>query len=300
VRSIVAGIALRIKQSDVQLLAISGTGFQSGRSRYSLAPLEHFPHFAAPVLESHEDAVEALDWMVQEAAYREMHGVKRPLLVLVIDDLDALLSFNDDAPLDLLRQLLDSRAAAGVRVVMCARDVLSPEVRGLLRHNVDLRLVGRLPGERDSRAATGIPDAGTDRLPGKGAFVAVSGGEAIRFQAAFIDDYDLHLAIEMAYGRSRGALLAQPLRAAAPTLPEEDSAGKDISFRIQNGSGRAVLDSTDEEAAMYASNAAGSAEEAEAVEEELPSNSMDWEADDDVENWVEDSDEASDYSWDES
>jgi DNA segregation ATPase FtsK/SpoIIIE-like protein len=250
-RTIVAGLASCSKQSEVQLLAISASGRVSGRSRYALGPLEHFPHFAAPVVGDQEEAVEALGWLNEEAAFREANGIERPLLILVVDDLDLLLRHREEEVLDLLGRLLDARPAAGVRILMSASDLLSEALRGLLRHNVGLRLVGHLPSERDARAAAGTASLGADLLPGNGAFIAVAGAKGIRFQAAFIDDYDLHLLIEKAYRRHRHSLLAIPVAEATPELPADDLADEEISFQIDNGTGRAAFETLDQSEGGY-------------------------------------------------
>jgi DNA segregation ATPase FtsK/SpoIIIE-like protein len=241
-RTIVAATALKARQPDVQLLILSGSGNPSIGSRYSLAPLEHFPHCTAPVQKGYQEAVEALHWLVEEAAFRETYGIERPLLLLIIDDLDSLLFAGEEEVANLVGRLLEVRAAAGIRTIIAIHDVMSPEVRALMRRNVGLRLVGRVRGARDSRAATGIAEAGAEHLRGAGDFLAVSGREAIRFQAAFRDDYDLHAAIEQAYSRSRRALLALPLEEARPELPTEADDGKQILFKIDNGSGRVVIE----------------------------------------------------------
>ena len=300
-RTIVAGTALRSRQSDVQILVICGRDDLAGGPRYSLFPLEYLPHLAAPVLEAYEDALEALNWLVEEAAYRESSGIEKPLLLLVIDDLDGLLFAQDEEPLDLLGQLLSARPQAGIRVVVGASDIMSPDVRSLLRHSIGPRLVGRVKGVRESRAATGLPYAGAERLLGQGSFIAISGGEAIPFQAAFIDDYDLRLAIEKSNGRSRRSLLALPVNAAAPGLPGEEEPEKQIIFRVKNGSGRVEIEEAQTEAETVSDPAPG---ETELTQEDpalllADAEGRNWRigvSDDEEEEWT---DDESGDSWEE-
>lgn len=59
-----------------------------------------------------------------------------------------------------------------------------------LKANLPLRLVGRVGSADDARVATGIPGSGAERLLGRGDLVAISGGQVVRFQAAYVPATD--------------------------------------------------------------------------------------------------------------
>ncbi len=205
-RTFAVSLALANRQSKAQLGIIAAPSGHSGFiTRPNLIqPLNYLPHVLFPVVSSTEESVEALQFLTDELTYREETGLDWPLLVILIDNVDVLLERGDYAIHSLLTRLAGASPDAGIRLVLSATDPDSGDLGRILKHNVSLRLTGRTVRQRDQRR---VDD--TIYFNGQGDFLAESYGAKVRFQAAFIDDYDLHLTLEELHRRHKNILLAQ-------------------------------------------------------------------------------------------
>ena len=93
--------------------------------------------------------------------------------------------------------------------MMGTRDVKTAVNDSPIRANVSHRLVGRCADSRQSQIATGIPGAQAEYLLGHGDFLAVRNEKATYFQAASINDYDLHMTLQELHRNRPQPLLAQ-------------------------------------------------------------------------------------------
>lgn len=205
-RTFAVSLALANRQSQAQLGIIAAPSGHSGLiTRPNLVhPLNYLPHVLFPVVSSTEESVEALQFLTDELTYREETGLDWPLLVILIDNADVLLERGDYAVRSLLTRLAGASPDAGIRLVLSATHPDSGELGRILKHNVSLRLTGRTARQREQRR---VDDS--TYLNGQGDFLAESYGAKIRFQAAFIDDYDLHMTLEELHRRHNNILLAQ-------------------------------------------------------------------------------------------
>jgi S-DNA-T family DNA segregation ATPase FtsK/SpoIIIE len=64
-------------------------------------------------------------------------------------------------------------------------------IGGAMKANFPVRLVGAVASRDEARYATGVRDSGAEKLEGKGDFLLVAKGEAVRFQAAWLGPDDL-------------------------------------------------------------------------------------------------------------
>lgn len=214
-RSIALSLALTSKQSQLQLAVIdAGMGpARPTRGLGSLYPLNYLPHLLVPVATMLDDAADLLDFLTGEVAYREKQGLTRPVLALIIDDLDGLVAAGGEAVRRPLSELLQMGGRAGLRLICSATNPTTPALHPLLRHNLPVRLVGKLGDADEARAVTGIQDSCAEYLRGQGDFLAVAQGSVVPFQAAYLDDYDLHLVLQDLLRPRRPALLARPVAA---------------------------------------------------------------------------------------
>jgi DNA segregation ATPase FtsK/SpoIIIE-like protein len=211
-RTIAVSLALQNRQSDIQLIILDADKNGASRSSRSvLYPLTYLPHMLFPVIDSFEESKDVLDFLTEEIAYRKEQGVIRPLITVMIDDVNSLMRIGGVTFYESLVTLLQDSNKVGVRVIMGASGPSAEEVQTLLRLNVPIRLVGRLEDAKQARIAAGIPDSQAEYLIGKGDYIAVSQGNMVPFQAAFIDDYDLHLTISTLQRNGCPTLLAQPI-----------------------------------------------------------------------------------------
>jgi len=70
-------------------------------------------------------------------------------------------------------------------------------VGGLVKANLPVRLVGAVGSPEDAKIATGIARSGAERLRGRGDFLLISRGDAIRFQAAYAGEGEARKSVEM-------------------------------------------------------------------------------------------------------
>ncbi|MDX1614612.1 MAG: FtsK/SpoIIIE domain-containing protein [Candidatus Promineifilaceae bacterium] len=252
-RAMLLALALSNRQAEVQmgLVDVHPVQPKRGRGAERLLPLSYLPHLMFPLAESLAEAVETLNFMAEEVAFREEEALTRPLLVLAIDDVDRLLTRAGEAARRPLAQILADGPAAGVRVLMAASDPAAQALRPLLRANVPIRLVGRTADAAASRAASGILDSYAEYLQAPGEFLAVTHGAVIPFQPAFADNYDVHHVLRRLYRSEGPVLLAQPLNGSPD--PDDEAAADDENRAVFNYDGQEV--SLDEQEAAPAAEA---------------------------------------------
>lgn len=212
-RSIAVSLALTSRQSAVQLVVFAPSESDRRRSgrRRVLYPMNYLPHLLFPVAISFDEVVEALEYLSEEALFRADEKLTNPKLIVLIDDVDYILAKGDQHIKESLTELLDTPKEAGIRIIMSASDVTSAELLRLVKFNIPLRLVGRMSDSDRAFLISGEPETGAENLNGSGDFLAITYSSTTRFQAAYIDDYDLHLTLTEMH-RPRGKiLLAQPL-----------------------------------------------------------------------------------------
>ena len=210
-RTFIISLSLANRQSDVQIGVISaGNGSRSFGARPNpLYPMNYLPHLLFPVVTSVEDAIAALEFLVDEINYRMENNIKTPLLVLLIDDVDWLLTQGGQAIFQPLAELFHVPTDAGLRTILSATDINLGGLSRLLKHDSPMRFVGRVGNADQAFYLTGELDTGAENLNGRGDFFAVSYGSQIRFQAAYIDDFDLHLTLSNLHRPKGGVLLAR-------------------------------------------------------------------------------------------
>lgn len=225
-RSIALSLALTSKQSQLQLAVIdAGLGpARPTRGLGSLYPLNYLPHMLVPVATMLDDAADLLDFLTGEVAYREKQGLTRPVLALIVDDLDGLVAAGGEAVRRPLSELLQMGGRAGLRLIFSATNPTTPALHPLLRHNLPVRLVGKLRDADEARAVSGIQDSCAEYLRGQGDFLALAQGSVVPFQAAYLDDYDLHLVLQDLIRPRRPALLARPVAAQGSGAGTRDKA----------------------------------------------------------------------------
>lgn len=181
-----------------------------------LRTLHYLPHSLSAVLVELEDIANGLAFLVDESAHRRAHGVRRPTIVVFIDNVDHLLQAGGSPIRDSLQQLLTSGSESGIQLVMAARppqqNTADPFGDLLARKSV-LRIVGRVADATHARKTTRLAQSGAEELLGRGDFIVAREEEFVRFQSAFVDMYDLHWCLESLQRRRPPALLAHATKA---------------------------------------------------------------------------------------
>jgi hypothetical protein len=209
-RTMALSLALNSRQSEVQLIVVEPTAIVPHNAGRLLRPLAYLPHVLAPVVRTLDEMMDVADFLVKEITYRREQQVKTPAIVLLIDEIIALLAAGGRPFAGVLTTLLQQGAAAGIHLVLSANDAASPHLTRLMKAHLPIRLVGRTVDAAASFAASGSSAVQAEYLLGKGDFLAVTYTATIRFQAAHITDSDLHLVLNRLHRQRAPVLTAQP------------------------------------------------------------------------------------------
>ncbi len=229
-RTIAASLALTSKQGQIQLLAISPVSSDRLRQQAhetALRPLSYLPHMLTDVATRQTEIIELLLFLVREMNYRLEHEFIEPRLVILIDQAATVMEHGGRTVKQAIQTLAQRGAQSGLHLVLTTRrpnaDLFGPH----LMTNLQARFVGQLDMDKatDSQAAAVEVEATT--LLGEGDFIAADDARSVRFQAAYIDNYDLHMSLAKIY-QQRPILLAQPLdrRVKLKQKTKKDHAGK--------------------------------------------------------------------------
>ena len=183
-RTLLASLAMYNRQSQVQLILVDP-------KERGFAPLAELPHVLGGIAASPDAAVGRLRWLAGEMERRDREGVNRPALVVAVDELADLLQTGGPAVEALLTRLSQRGREAGIHLVACTQKPTADLIGGAMKANFPIRLVGAVASRDEARYATGITDSGAEKLEGRGDFLLVAKGAAVRFQAAWIGAEDM-------------------------------------------------------------------------------------------------------------
>lgn len=209
-RTLALSLALNNRERELQLAIISVSPDEVPlRRRQALQPLGYLPHMLSPIATERADAQQLLDFLGQEAQRRQVQGITRPEVVLLVDHVDELLLQGGPPAVEAVTRLLRQGAPAGIHLVLSAANVDTAVMEDLYDAHIPARLVGQVATVEQAEIATDVYDSGAEQLGGAGDFLAILGDMMVHFQAAFVSDYDLHLCLEHLYTQRPPALLAQ-------------------------------------------------------------------------------------------
>lgn len=221
-------LALHNSPDTLRLLVIdlSGPG-RRGRKVSAWDGLDALPHLIAEPVREPQEAHLRLRWVgrlfhERAAMLADGEPLDGAALVVLIDGLEALASGSHAREsLDLLDHIAREGRELGVHLV--AATVGSPLVEQL---GWGARLVGRCRDSKQAAQAAGLQGSGAEGLLGEGDFLALLGGETVRFQAAGLtpDEVARTVALldQVAAAETASAEMElkarRPGRAAAPRL----------------------------------------------------------------------------------
>ncbi|MBW7884597.1 MAG: DNA translocase FtsK [Caldilineaceae bacterium] len=182
-RGLLASLALNNRPDDLHFLLIDPKGRGFG-------PLATLPHATLGVITNQDDATHALLGAVKEMEQRDRSGRNRPLLVVAVDELADLLEVGGKRVESALTRLAQRGREAGIHLLACTQKPTAQLIGSAMRANFPIRLVGAVAGRDEARYATGIRDSGAEKLEGKGDFLLIARGDALRFQAAWISEQE--------------------------------------------------------------------------------------------------------------
>lgn len=188
VKTLLASLVLYQKPRELQLLLIDPKG---GAFRV----FEPLPHLLCAIATDLRDAMARLRWLEDEMERRQTENVLRPRIVLVLDELADLLMQGEREFQVHLTRLAQRGRSAGISIIACTQKPSASILKGTLKANFPVRLVGRVASTDDARVASGVGGTGAEKLAGHGDFVLVAGGERVRFQSAYLPPEDVPLFI---------------------------------------------------------------------------------------------------------
>jgi S-DNA-T family DNA segregation ATPase FtsK/SpoIIIE len=191
-QTIIASLALHHRRSQLGFVLIDP-------KRRAFGPLAGLPHLLRPVLSEPQAASQTLQALVDLMLARDREGrvpaasgrAGEPRVVVVIDELADLLMVTGPETQGALTRLAQRGREAGIHLVVGTQKPASAVVGSLARANFPVRLVGRVTSPEEAKVATGYAGTGAERLRGPGDFIAVTGGQVTRFQAAYIPPREL-------------------------------------------------------------------------------------------------------------
>jgi len=194
-RTLLVSLAMYNDPTELQLVLIDP-------KRRGFAPLQQLPHVRGQVLDSHEAAVDYLREVVAEMERRDQENQSSPALIIAVDELADLLQTGGKAVEAMLTRLAQRGREAGIHLVACTQKPTAAYIGSGMTANFPVRLVGSVATRDEARYATGITDSGAEKLGGKGDFLLVAKGEAIRFQSAWLGPKDLTEIVQGRFARS--------------------------------------------------------------------------------------------------
>ncbi|MGI8588329.1 MAG: DNA translocase FtsK [Chloroflexia bacterium] len=162
------------------LIDLSGARRRGRQGITAWTGAEALPHLVAEPVRDLDEAHLRLRWamrLLRERAEMLADGEpsEGPALVVMLDGLEEVAGES----LDLLPMLARDGRGLGIQLVAAVQP--SPVVEQIAW---GARIVGRCKDAAHARAASGMQGIGADGLLGEGDFLAVLGGDALRFQAA--------------------------------------------------------------------------------------------------------------------
>ena len=141
-------------------------------------------HLLLPVARTVEEATRALERVEDVMLQRVIDEAIQPRLLVYVDEVADLCLSGGKRVMEILTRVAQRGREAGVHLLACTQKPSAKVLGSLLKSNLPLRLVGRVASADDARVAAGMPRTGAERLNGNGDFLAITGADVIRFQAA--------------------------------------------------------------------------------------------------------------------
>ncbi len=212
-RTIAASLALTSRQGQIQLLAINPVSGDQERQQVqeaAIRPLNYVPHMLSQVAVRQTEITELLLFLVRELNYRIEHEFALPRIVIMIDQAATVMEHGGRTVTKSIQRLAQQGVDAGIHLVLSTRRPDAAVFDAHLSANLQARIVGRLDLRRATEQQSRAAEIEATTLLGEGDFIATGNARPVRFQAAYINDYDLHMGIAR-LRRERPVLLAQVL-----------------------------------------------------------------------------------------
>ncbi len=194
-RTLLASLAYFNAPATLQMTLIDPKGRGFG-------PLAELPHVQGKVVATPAEGTARLVQVVAEMERRDLANEHTPLLIVAIDELADLLQTGGKEVEGLISRLAQRGREAGIHLVACTQKPTAALIGGAMKANFPVRLVGAVASRDEARYATGMRESGAEKLEGKGDFLLIARGDALRFQAAWFGPEDLQTVKTQTYTTS--------------------------------------------------------------------------------------------------
>ena len=209
-QTVIMSLALLQHRRQMQFVLIDPKG-------RAFEPMASLPHLLRPIVTQPDQAVQALQDLVNLMEQRDRSRVTDPRVIVAIDELADLVQTGGPAILESLGRLVQRGREAGIHVIGATQKPSSAVIGPLIKANFPVRLVGHVVSAEDARVAAGVGGTNAERLTGRGDFVAVYGPGLIRFQAAYVSAGEIQTSVDQLSQGIRGDEIIQSGRPMAPS-----------------------------------------------------------------------------------
>ena len=182
-RVMLASFSMFQHERDMQMLLVDPKGSD-------FSGLADLPHLLCPIVSDAETARERLEWLTDEMTRRQEMRVKRPQIVVMIDELADLLMQGGSELENLLTRVVQRGRSAGIAVIACTQKPTARVLGNLVAANFPARLVGKVTSAHEALVASGMAKSGAEKLAGRGDFLLIANGEKTRVQIAHLRAQD--------------------------------------------------------------------------------------------------------------
>ena len=178
------------------------------------------------------EIAELLLFLVRELDYRVKHDFHVPHIVILIDQAATLLERGGRIIAESILRLAQQGPEAGIHLVVSTRRPQAAAIGPNLYANLQAHYIGQSDGTSSDISGDGISDIPLNSLLGEGDFLGRGRHGMMRFQSAYIDDYDLYMSLTRLHSQ-RAVLLARPISSRLELdkeVKETNPATKQFSF----------------------------------------------------------------------
>ena len=225
INSILVSLLYKAHPSDVRLLLIDP-------KMVELAPYNHIPHLAAPVITDVKAATAALKWAVEEMdrryelfAHSGARDIVRynqkaiesgqlehklPYLVIIIDELADLMMMSPADVEEAICRIAQKARACGIHLLVATQRPSVDVITGLIKANIPTRIAFSVSSQVDSR--TILDQGGAEKLLGRGDMLFLENGtsKTVRLQGTFVTDDEIEKVVEHVKEQAKPNYLFEP------------------------------------------------------------------------------------------
>lgn len=153
------------------------------------------PHLLHPVITDSDEAVNALNWCVNEMErrYESMANNKNekfPILVVIVDEFADLLMSHKMRVEEAVKRIAQKARQCGIHLILSTQRPTADVITGHIKTNMPTRIALSVPERRDSRII--LDEQGAESLLGQGDMLLKMHGQACeRLHAPFVSDNEI-------------------------------------------------------------------------------------------------------------